>query len=84
MLTIEEINTLQDTVSRIEAVLRMEHQQLSTMPVMEADDSLTADKKVSVAKMLHTASKTSRDLLNLRHSAEWYYTLVSRTNHKEE
>lgn len=84
MITIEEINTLQETVERIEATLRLEHQQLSTSPDEEADDSLTADMKVSVAKMLHTASKTSRDLLNLRHSAEWYYTLVSRTNNKEE
>lgn len=84
MITIEEINTLQETVSRIETTLRLEHQQLSTLPYEEADDSLTADKKVSVAKMLHTASKTSRDLLNLRHSAEWYYTLVSRASNKEE
>ena len=74
MITIEDIKVLQDGVAEIETTLRAEHLRLSDRPD-EGDPVLLADEKVSVAKMLHTASKTSRDLLELRLSAEWYYRL---------
>ena len=70
MITIEEIKNVQQTLSRFENELRNEHRGLMSDNV---DEKQAVEERVSLAKMLHTASKASRCLCNLRLSAEWFY-----------